>query len=172
MSLCLGTLLPVKVNRDPGIPYKKNGNIPSSDWVLPSQIMKCQAPASHGLVHDFHGAQTWAKVRIPKVFQLESLGRSFHPDTSCTLFSYLIYIIYDVEFFLIWENHYEHLWTMSPFSSSFRTCWPSWFLFLCCLGCDMAPTSGQATSTILPLRNGTFQGLRHRLASRCSQCKG
>lgn len=101
--LCLGTLLPVK-DRDPGISYLK----------------KCEAPASHGLVHDFHEARTWAKVRILEGFWAKSWKIL---SSWCLLhlnFHISFMTIYDIVFFLIWENHYElcHLFH--------HACWPSW----------------------------------------------
>lgn len=100
----------------------------SSQWRLGirvSPIKKCEAPASHGLVHDFHEARTWAKVRILEGFWAKSWKIL---SSWCILhlnFHISFMTIYDIVFFLT-PYLRESLWIMSPFSLSFRTCWPSW----------------------------------------------
>lgn len=114
----------------------------SSQWRLGirvSPIKKCEAPASHGLVHDFHEARTWAKVRILEGFWAKSKRRSFHHDASCTWISIShLWQFMHIVFFLI-PYLRESLWIMSPFSSSMLT-----LINLCCAawGRGMAPTSG------------------------------
>ena len=98
----------------------------SSQWRLGirvSPIKKCEAPASHGLVHDFHEARTWAKVRILEGFW----AKSWKILSSWCLYANLWqYLIYENLWHSVLPYLRESLWIMSPFSLSFRTCWPSW----------------------------------------------
>ena len=116
----------------------------SSQWRLGirvSPIKKCEAPASHGLVHDFHEARTWAKVRILEGFWAKSWKILSSWCLYANLWQYLIY---------------ENLWhSVLPYPLSERITmnYVTFFIILphmltlinlCCAawGCGMAPTSG------------------------------